>query len=171
MKTIIYARISTNQEKQNVKQQIEHCKAYAEREGHEVLKVFKDEKTGKTNDRRGYQGALKFLKENLGVGLIVHDSDRTTRNFYDGVDFEKFIIESKVKVISISENIDLSSPNGRLMFRIKNALNAYYVENLIEKIKVGVERAKKEGKYKGRKKGAKGKKNKFRHLPKSERLK
>jgi DNA invertase Pin-like site-specific DNA recombinase len=37
------------------------------------------------------------------------------------------------------------------------AMNAFYLENLHEKIKVGVARAKAEGKYKGRKKGSKNK--------------
>jgi len=36
---------------------------------------------------------------------------------------------------------------------IKLSLHSFYVENLIEKICIGVERAKKEGKYKGEKKG------------------
>ncbi len=44
------------------------------------------------------------------------------------------------------------------MFRIKSAMNCFYVENLVQKIRVGVERAKKEGKYKGRIKGTKNKK-------------
>jgi DNA invertase Pin-like site-specific DNA recombinase len=39
------------------------------------------------------------------------------------------------------------------MFRVKLAMNSFYVENLIEKIRISVERAKKEGKYKGGKKG------------------
>jgi len=156
-KAIIYARISTSQEKQNINQQIEYCNKQAESKGFIVIKVFKDEKTGKTSDRRGYQRMLKFLKENPEVVLIVQDTDRITRNFYDGVEFEKFVLENKIKLISLSENIDLETPNGRLMFRIKYALNSQYIENLIEKIKVGVARAKKEGKYKGRKKGSKSK--------------
>ena len=44
------------------------------------------------------------------------------------------------------------------MFRIKIAMNAFYIENLIDKIKVGVARAKEEGKYKGRKVGSKNRK-------------
>ena len=40
-------------------------------------------------------------------------------------------------------------------------MNNFYLENLIDKIKVGVERAKKEGKYKGRPKGIKNKKNRI----------
>lgn len=36
---------------------------------------------------------------------------------------------------------------------VKLAMNSFYVENLIEKIRIGVQWAKKEGKYKGGKKG------------------
>ncbi len=156
-KAIIYARISTNQEKQNINQQVEYCKKQAELKGFIVIKVFKDEKTGKTSDRRGYQRMLKFLKENPEVTLIVQDTDRLTRNFYDGVEFEKFVLENKIKLVSLSELVDLETANGRFMFRIKLAMNNFYVENLHDKIKIGVSRAKKEGKYKGRKKGAKSK--------------
>jgi len=165
-KAIIYARISTNKDLQNINQQIEYCKKWAIREGYDVLKVFKDIKTGKTDKRRGYQRMKEYLKENSQVTLIVQDSDRLTRNFYDGVELEKFILKYNIKLKSLSEIIDLKSPNGRLMFRIKYSLNAHYVENLLQKIKVGVERAKKEGKYTGRKKGALGKKRKNRYLPK-----
>jgi len=152
----IYTRISTNKEKQNIEQQVEYCKKWAEREGYEVIKVFRDEKTGKTDNRRGYQRMLKYLLEN-DVVLIVQDTDRLTRNFYDGVEFEKFVIENDIIVKSLSENIDLKSPNGRFMWRIKLAMNNFYVENLVDKIRVGVARAKKEGKFKGRKKGSKNK--------------
>jgi len=157
---VIYARISTNKGEQNIKQQIDYCKAYAEREGYEVVKVFKDEQTGKSDQRRGYQRLLKYLYENIDIILLVQDSDRLTRDFYDGVDLEKFILENKIKLISLSENIDLTNPNGRFMFRIKLAMNNFYVENLHQKIKIGVERAKREGKFKGRKKGALGKNKK-----------
>lgn len=157
---VIYARISTNKGEQNIKQQIDYCKDYASREGLEVLKVFKDEKTGKTSKRRGYERLLTYLKTNRGIGLLVQDTDRLTRDFYDGVELEKFIIKNSIDVISLSDRVDLNTPNGKLMFRIKLALNAQYVENLIDKIRVGVARAKAEGKYKGRKKGALGKKKK-----------
>jgi len=164
-KTIIYARISTNKEKQNIKQQIEYCKNKAIKRGLVISKIFKDEKTGKTNDRKGYQRMLKFIKSNPNTTLVVQDTDRLTRNFYDGVEFERILIENNVNLKSLSENIDLKTANGRFMFRIKLAMNNFYVENLHNKIKIGVSRAKKEGKFKGRKKGALGKK-KFRHLSK-----
>ena len=158
--SIIYARISTNDEKQNIKQQIDYCKKWAYDNEFEVLKVFKDRKTGKTDNRNGYQSMLKYLAEKPSVSLIVQDTDRLSRNYYDAVEFEKFIIERRINLISLSEKVDLNSPNGRFMFRIKSAMNSYYVENLLQKINIGVARAKSEGKYTGRKKGALGKKNK-----------
>lgn len=155
---VIYARISTNKGEQNINQQIDYCKKYALREGLNVLKVFKDEQTGKTSQRRGYERLLAYLKERPDVILLVQDTDRLTRDFYDGVELEKFLVNNKIKVISLSDRVDLESSNGKLMFRIKLALNAQYLDNLHEKIKIGVARAKAEGKYKGRKKGARGKK-------------
>ena len=148
MRVVIYARISTNRGEQNIKQQIVYCKGYASRNDLDVIKVFKDEKTGKTSQRRGYLRLLDYLKENSDVGLLVQDTDRLTRNFYDGVELEKFLIKNSIDVISLSDKVDLATANGKLMFRIKLALNAQYVENLYEKIKIGVARAKAEGKYK-----------------------
>ena len=45
--------------------------------------------------------------------------------------------------------MDLSNAAGRLMFRMKMAVGCYMSENMREKQVVGIERAKKEGKYKG----------------------
>jgi DNA invertase Pin-like site-specific DNA recombinase len=162
---IIYARISTNTEKQNIKQQIEHCKEYAERRGYDVLKVFKEAKSGKKgkDERRVYARVLRFLEENPEVTLIVQDTDRITRNYYDGVEFEKFIIKNKINIDSVFGGIvNLSNASMRSMYRVKNIFNCYRVEADYERIMIGVEKAKKEGKFKGRKKGSKNKKRKLR---------
>jgi DNA invertase Pin-like site-specific DNA recombinase len=160
MRAIIYTRISTNDEKQNIKQQRDYCRKFAEKEGYEVLHVMGDKISGKVpiSERSGGKRMLKFLEENPKVHLIVQDIDRISRDFYDAVEFEKFIVDKNITVKSLSEMIDLKNPMGKLMFRIKISMNAFYIENLIQKILVGVARAKKEGKYKGRQKGALGKK-------------
>ena len=160
MKAIIYTRISTNDEKQNIKQQRDYCKKYADKEGYDVLHTIGDKISGKIPiiERSGGKRMIKFLEDNPTVHLIVQDVDRISRDFYDAVWFEKFVIKNKIMIKSLSEVVDLSSPMGKFTFRIKMAMNAFYVENLIDKIRVGVARAKAEGKYKGRKKGTMNKK-------------
>lgn len=158
IRCVIYARVSTNKGEQNIQQQIDYLKDYAKRESIEVLKVFKDEVSGKVSNRRGYIRLIEYLTLNKDVIILVQDTNRLSRDYYDGVKLEKFLITNKINIISLSEIVDLNTPNGRLMFRIKNALNSQYVEDLAVKRVIGIERAKKQGKYLGRKKGALGKK-------------
>jgi site-specific DNA recombinase len=162
VKVAIYARISTDRGEQNIKQQVAHVRSFCKRKGYEIYKVYKDEKTGKTKQRNDYQKMLLHWEQGKFEALVVQDVDRLTRNYYDGVALEKFVIEKDKKIVSLSEPVDLSTPYGRFMFRVKLAMNSFYVENLVEKIRIGIQRAKKEGKYKGGKKGRKWKRRKQR---------
>jgi len=156
---IIYTRISTDDEQQNIKQQKEYCRKYAEKEGYEVLHVIGDKISGKipVKDRPGSRRLIKFLELNPEVHLIVQDIDRICRDYYDSMWFEKWVIENNIIIKSLSEMVDLINPMGKFTFRIKMAMNAFYVENLDVKRAIGIARAKLEGKYKGRRKGALGK--------------
>jgi site-specific DNA recombinase len=160
VKVAIYARISTDRGEQNIKQQVAHVRKICQRKGYEIYKVYKDEKTGKIRQRNDYQKMLRHWDEGKFEVLVVQDVDRLTRDYYDGVALEKFVIEKDKIIVSLSEPVDLTTPYGRFMFRVKLAMNSFYVENLVEKIRVGIQRAKKEGKYKGGKKGRKWKRKK-----------
>jgi len=160
---IIYTRISTDDEQQNIAQQKEYCKKYAEKEGYRVIHTIGDKISGKINvcERSGGKRMLKFLEENPTVHLIVQDVDRICRDFYDSVWFERFVIKNNIIIKSLSEMVDLVNPMGKFTFRIKMAMNAFYIDNLNIKRAVGIARAKAEGKYKGRKKGAVGRNKKI----------
>ena len=162
MKAIIYTRISTSNGEQNISQQKEYCKKFAEKEGYTVLHVIGDKISGKiyVRNRRGGERMINFLQKNPDVHLIVQDIDRICRDYYDSVWFEQWVLENKIIVKSLSEVVDLTNPMGKFSFRIKMAMNAFYVENLNIKRAIGIARAKKEGKYKGRPKGTKNKSTK-----------
>jgi DNA invertase Pin-like site-specific DNA recombinase len=54
----------------------------------------------------------------------------------------------------MSDEINLSNASGRAMFRMKMIMNCYMPEDMREKQVIGIDRAKREGKFKGRKKGS-----------------
>src|SRR5699024_10818058 len=54
-------------------------------------------------------------------------------------------------LISSKENIDSSTPTGKLMLTMIGAINEFERANLLERQREGIAQAKKEGKYKGRK--------------------
>ena len=99
VKVAIYARISTDRGEQNIKQQVAYVREFCKRKGYEIYKVYKDEKTGKTKQRNDYQKMLRHWEEGRFEVLVVQDVDRLTRNYYDGVALEKFVIENMEKLI------------------------------------------------------------------------
>lgn len=156
MKIDLYARVST--EDQNVKQQMQHLKEWAKRNEYTVRKVVMDTESGAKPliERKRF---LKLLDEesktSVADGMGIVNLDRLTRNWGDVVFIEKHFRENwdKYKLLSMGDTIDLSNASGRFMFRIRMAVCCYMPEDMREKQRIGIERAKKEGKYKGGKKG------------------
>lgn len=61
------------------------------------------------------------------------------------------LTEKGVEFISLKENIDTTTPQGRFMLTVFAALAELERENILERQREGIEIAKAEGKYKGRK--------------------
>lgn len=155
----IYARVSTDD--QNVDQQAEYLKKWVERNTYNgdkinLIGIVKDKEKGSIplKERKKFEN---LLDEGVAKGfsiLILH-LDRFTRYWYDEAYLEKLFRDNwrKCKLISASEAIDLSNAQGRAMFRFSMVVNCLMPEAMREKQVIGIERAKKEGKFKGGKPG------------------
>jgi len=155
MKIAVYCRVST--EDQNVSQQAEYLKEWCKKQGHEITKEVKDEESGTLplTERKHFLKLLEKSKHGLFDAIVIYNLDRLTRNWDDVTFIEKHFRDNwdKCMLISISDTIDLKNASGRMMFRIKMAVQCYMPEDMREKQTIGIERAKREGKYKGGKKG------------------
>jgi DNA invertase Pin-like site-specific DNA recombinase len=154
MKLDLYARVSTQD--QDVNQQMIYLRQWCVKNNHKIVNEIYDKQSGKVEleEREHFRNLLENPK---GEGLLVLNLDRLTRN-WDSVTFiEKHFRENKYKLLSTGDEINLNSASGRMMFRIKLAVNCHMPEDMLEKQCIGIARAQKEGKFKGRKKGAKGK--------------
>ena len=156
MKVAIYARVST--EDQNVKQQAKYLMDWCSKQGHKVVKKVEDEESGRLalTERKKFKRLLEDSKYDTKFeAIVIYNLDRLTRNWDDVTYIEKHFrdVWDSCKLISTSDSIDLSNASGRMMFRIKMAVGCYMPEDMREKQKIGIARAKAEGKYKGGKKG------------------
>ena len=157
MNVAVYARVSTS--KQNIKQQVEALEAYCFREGYVIAAVYVDKAvSGSQVSRLGLDVMMCHGRDDDFQAIVVYDVDRIGRNWELGVLFENYLAETGIQLISMRDNLDMQTANGRLNYRIKCVVAAFEREATIEKIKLGVKRAKDEGKYKGRKPGSKNKK-------------
>jgi DNA invertase Pin-like site-specific DNA recombinase len=135
----IYARVST--EDQNVKQQADYL---ADKYEHDS--VVQEKFTGTTTDRPKFQNLLKKL--NRGDALIVYHVSRLGRKISEVLEVVEQLQEQGVEVyVDQLQGIDITSGVGKLMFTMLSGLAELEKEQLLERQRIGINRAKEEGKY------------------------
>lgn len=114
-----------------------------------VEKIFIDKTSGKNTDRPALDQMLEFIRE--GDTLIVESYSRLARSSADLLKIVERLNARKVSFISIKENIDTTTPQGRLMLTLFAGIYEFERECMLDRQREGIEIAKAKGKYKGRK--------------------
>ena len=141
MAIIGYVRVSTveqNEERQLVTMEKYKCD-----------RVFMEKVSAKDTDRPQLQAMLDYVREDDVV--VIHDFSRLARSTKDLLDLVEYLQTKKVNLISAKENIDTSTPTGKLMLTMIGAINEFERANMLERQREGIAIAKEQGKYKGRK--------------------
>lgn len=136
-----YVRVSTVD--QNEARQVEALKKYG------IEKWYSEKVSGKDLNRPKLQEMLDFVRE--GDTIFIHDFSRISRSVKDLLSLIDLLEAKKVHLVSVKENLDTSTPAGRLMLTMIGAINEFERANLLERQAEGIAIAKAKGKYKGRK--------------------
>ena len=136
-----YIRVSTveQHEDRQVKDLIENGK---------VSKVFIDKMSGKDTNRPQLKAMLDYVRENDTV--VVSEYSRLARSTRDLIDIVETLKAKGVNVISMKENYDNNTPQGRLILKIFMDIAEFERELMLQRQKEGIAIAKANGKYKGR---------------------
>jgi DNA invertase Pin-like site-specific DNA recombinase len=142
MTVYAYARVSTTD--QNVDQQIAILQKY--NPNYSVTETF----TGTTLERPKFNTLINKLKS--GDTLIVSEVSRLGRKTSDVLVLSEQLTDRGVKIIidNLGE-LDITSQTGKLLFLLMSGLAEMERETMLERQRIGIERAKTEGRYKGRK--------------------
>ena len=144
-KAVIYARVSVREE--DVGNQIENIKAWAQRNGYTVIGVFPDRAvTGASNpmERTEFQNMLSFCRNNGIKTILVWDLARFGRSLPEAVEALKKLLNEGYEVIFTRYNLkaDLNDIGGKVM--IYTLLMAAELER--DFLKMRMEAAKAAGK-------------------------
>ena len=137
-----YCRTSTIDQNYGLTAQIEALKS----EGAD--KIF-SEQVSSVAPRPQLDAALEYCRE--GDVLVVTKLDRLARSIQHLWKIVGQLEEKKIELRILDLNLDTSTPTGRLMLSMMGALAQFEREMLLERQREGIERAKAEGKFKGRK--------------------
>lgn len=115
-----------------------------------VEKIYIEKVSGKsTTGREQLKEMLDYIRE--GDIVVVESISRLARNTRDLLDIIDKLDKKGVAFISQKESIDTDTSTGRFMLTIFAAVAQLEREYLLARQKEGIEIAKAEGKYKGRK--------------------
>lgn len=115
----------------------------------EVGKLFIEKLSGKDMNRPQLKAMMEFVRE--GDIVIVESYSRLARSTRELLSIVEQLESKSVKFISLKENIDTSTPQGRLMLTIFAGLSQFERECILQRQYEGIQIAKEQGKYKGRK--------------------
>lgn len=135
-----YIRVSTAE--QNIARQESLLSKY------DVQKIFIDKTSGKDTNRPEFKSMMSFIRN--GDELVVESFSRLSRSLKDLLNIVDVLNSNKIRLISVKENVDTKTPQGKLMVSLFGALSQFERELILERQREGIEIAKAKGKYKGR---------------------
>lgn len=123
-KTCIYLRVSTTKQSEDgygMDAQQERCIAYCKYRGipNELINIIADGGySGGNIERPAFQKFLHDCENNIYERIIIYKLDRISRSVADFCKVLDFLIKNDVELISVSENLDLSTAVGSLIAKI-----------------------------------------------------
>ena len=136
-----YTRVSTK--KQNLESQQEAIRKYG------VDRLYEEKASGRDTERPILKEVIDYLRP--GDALVVYDLSRLGRTVHQVMKLIDDLSKNNIGFISLKENMDISTPIGKAMVSIIASFNQMQVEIQNEKIRAGLDNAKRKGITLGRK--------------------
>jgi len=140
MTRIGYARVSTRE--QNDDSQLDELAAAG------CGKIFKDKASGKLARRPEGDACLEYLRP--GDTLVITRLSRAARSLRNLLEVTDQLRERGIDLIVLKQQIDTTSPTGRLVFHILAAIDEFQRELIVEGTHEGLAAARARGRKGGR---------------------
>lgn len=137
MRTILYVRASTDDQRITLDAQRAKLEAYASLYDLEIVETIVESESAKTLHRAGLQRALSMLRVGEADGLAVLKLDRLTRNVADWqILIDGYFGERAGKqLFSVQDSIDTRTAAGRLVLNVLLSVAQWERETIGERTK------------------------------------
>ena len=140
MRTYGYARVSTAE--QILDRQLDMLSKYG------VDRIYSEKMTGTRRDRPELQKMLTDLDR--GDTVVVESLSRLGRSTKNLIELMELFNDKGVNLVSLKENIDTTTPTGKLLFTLISAISQFERDCLAERTKEGLAAARARGRKGGR---------------------
>lgn len=154
MKVAIYARVSTSIHGQNPDVQLEELRMFCKARGWLITEEIVDHGfSGKfgAEKRPGLKRLFELIRGRKVDGVAVIKLDRLFRSLKHLVNALDEFESLGIKFVAVKDNLDFTTPTGRLLVGLLAVLSQFEKELLVERTLAGLAHAKRMGKQLGRK--------------------
>ena len=157
---VIYARVSSSGDRQSTDRQVADLRAFATREGFEVLEVYAENCSGAREDRPELLRCVEYLKRGECSTLLVSEISRLGRSVKGVVNTIDELTRAKVNIYLQDINLYTLLPDGSENPLAKVILTVLALgaeierQSIVGRLNSGRERAKEKGVKMGRPKGS-----------------
>jgi len=150
MRVALYARVSTLNG-QHPEMQLAELREHSSRRGWEIAGEYVDEGVSGSKESRPQLNRLMGDAHRRQFDIVlVWKIDRFGRSLKHLVNALADLDAYGVTFASLKDNLDLSTPSGRLMFQIIGAMAEFERSLIQERVKAGLHNARRNGKQLGR---------------------
>jgi len=150
-KIAIYVRVSTN--KQDSTNQLIELRNLANRLNYEIVQEYTDNGISGTKgreDRPGLDLLLNHAGQRKFEQVMIFDITRLGRSLQNCIETLNYLNSLNIDILIQKQGIDTSTSVGRLTFSLMASLGEYEKNLMRERIVLGINRAKSQGKKLGR---------------------
>lgn len=155
MRIATYSRVSTTHHSQKPEVQVHELRRYCEARGWTIEHELVDHGySGSSDHRPSLRQLISLVQERKVDVVVVVKMDRLFRSLKHLVTTLEEWQSLGVQFVAVKDNIDYTTPAGRLLAQILGSLAEFEKSLLIERTMLGLEHAKRSGKKLGRPKTA-----------------
>lgn len=151
-----YARTSGPTQIAGLEHQIEELKKAG------CTRIFSEHVSAVDRHRPGLEAGLDWVRS--GDTFIVTKPDRLARSVSDLLSLVERLREKGVTVRILSMHLDSGNPTSMMMLSVLGAVSQWERDIMLERQRAGIEKAKSQGKYRGRAPTARAKADDIRRL-------
>lgn len=164
----LYARVSTSKCEKCGKRQLDHdgldheyrgqdaevqireLREYVECHGWRLTEIYTDSVSGTKNSRPGLDKLMSDAARRRFDAVVVWRFDRFARSVSHLLRALEQFQALGIDFISLSENVDTSTPTGKMIFTVLGAVAELERSLIVERVKAGIRNARAKGKKLGR---------------------
>ncbi|MGH1377071.1 MAG: recombinase family protein [Alphaproteobacteria bacterium] len=154
MSIAVYIRVSSHSQKPD--SQKAEISRWLKAHGHNLSEVmwYEDYETGTSMNRKEFNLLSEAVFAGTVKTVVVWKLDRLARSMKEGINVLSSLCESGVRVVSVTQQIDLSGTVGQMVAGVLFGIAQIEHQHIKERQAAGIAVAREKGIYTGRKKGS-----------------